>query len=458
MKQITNNIMTIMCFIAFAIGCFSCNCIYAQNVELKIDEYIHAHVGQGNFSGSVLVAKNDSVVACRSYGMANYEHDIPNSPQTKFQIGSMTKSFTAFAIMLLEKQGLINLDEALEKYSPGLLGGNEITIHHLLSHTSGIPKLEDIPDYKTLMFNNVPLYETIKKLYDLPPEFAPGDDYSYSNSGYMILALIIEKVTEKPFGIFLKEHIFDPLGMENTVLIEPRILIKNRASGYNTGGEADQENADYENLYNFRGATGIYSTVEDLYLWDRALYTGKLLDTQSLERAFIVPEGRRYGYGWVISDQFGHKAIWHDGSTSGFQSYIARFPDDDACIIILSNFVHAPMSSIRKDMAAILFDEPYELPKAEDFIKIDPTIYNSYVGKYRLENDDIITISRENNRLFGDALSAPMKFELFPISLNKFSVKIREGVGFTFNKDNNDIYNLIILHWGPNDIHGKRIE
>lgn len=449
---------TISCLAAVMIACPSGDSIRAQDIASMMDEYLQAHVQQGNFSGTVMVAKNGVVAFSKSYGMANYEYDVPNTPQTKFQIGSMTKSFTAMAIMILAERGLLSYDDALAKYMPDFPGGNDITIHHLLTHTSGIPRLEDIPDYKTLMVKNIPLEEIIRKLYDLPAEFAPGDDYSYSNSGYMILALIIETVSPQPYGAFLKAHIFDPLGMNNTVLADYRALIKNRAAGYTSAGNDGPENADYENLFNFRGPGGIYSTAEDLYRWDRALYTDKLLDRRSLEKAFTVPEGRRYGYGWVISERFGHTMIWHDGTSLGFQSYMARFPDDDACIIILSNFVGAPMSSIRKDLAAILFGEPYELPKASSPISVDPALYGLYAGKYKLENDDLITITRENDRLYGEALSAPMKFELFPVSQDHFSVKIREGVGFTFQKDHTGQYNLIVLHWGSKDIPGQRIE
>ena len=458
MRQITRFVKLVLCLAAITTVCLFPDCNYAQNIGPQIDEYMRAHVQQGNFSGTVIVAKNGKIVASNNYGMANYEYDIPNSLQTKFQIGSMTKSFTAMAIMLLDKHGLLSTDDAVVKYLPDFTFGNDITIHHLLTHTSGIPRLEDIPDYKTLMARNVPLEEIIKELYELPGEFAPGADYSYSNSGYMILALLIEAVAKKPYGDFLKENIFDPLGMTNTTLTDPKVLIKNRAVGYNTGGNAGLENAEYENLFNFRGATGIYSTAEDLYLFDRALYTEKLLDGQSLGKAFTPPEGRRYGYGWVIAERFGHRMIWHDGSTLGFQSYMARFPDDDACIIILSNYIHAPMSSIQKDLTAILFGEPYSLPKASITIDVDPTIYDLYLGKYKMENDDIVTITEEDNRLYGETLSAPMKFELFPVSQDNFSVKIREGVGFTFEKDDNDKYNLIILHWGSDDISGIRIE
>jgi CubicO group peptidase (beta-lactamase class C family) len=458
MIQIIRYIKTVLCIVAIITGNLINGSVYAQNVESKIDEYLSAHVQQGSFSGVVLVAKSGKILACKSYGMANYEHDIPNSPQTKFQIGSMTKSFTAFAIMLLENSKLLSFEDALAKYLPDFPGGKNITIHHLLTHTSGIPKLEDIPNYNNLIDTNTPLEEIIKNLHDLPVEFAPGDDYSYSNSGYMILGLVIEKVTEGPYGVFLKEHIFDPLEMKNTIVADPTDLIKNRASGYTAGGDAGLKNAEYENLFVLRGAGGICSTVEDLYLWDRALYTDKLLDQESLEKAYILPEGRRYGYGWVISKRFGHNMIWHDGSTAGFQSYFARFPDDDACIIILSNFVHTRMPTIRKDLAAILFGESYKLPTAMKLATVDPAIFNLYSGKYKLVNDDIITITKEGDHLYGEALSAPMKFELFPVSQDKFSVKVKEGVGFSFKKDDADEYNLIILHWGSSDIPGERIE
>jgi CubicO group peptidase (beta-lactamase class C family) len=458
MTQITTSIKMPLCLLAVIITCFLHNYVGAQDTGSKMDDYMRAHVEQKNFSGCILVAAEGKIVIAKSYGMANYEHEIPNATQTKFQIGSMTKSFTALAIMLLKKRGVLSLDDAVAKYLPDFPYEKKITIRHLLTHTSGLPRIEDIPDHKNIMAKNLNLEDVLGLLYKIPGKCEPATEYSYNNAGYMLLAEIIEKTTGKKYGDFLKEQIFDPCGMQNTLVPDSRALIENRAYGYNIGGNASLENADYENLYAFQGASGIYSTAGDLYLLDQALYKEELLDKESLMEMFAPQAGGRYGYGWVISVCYDHRMVWHDGSTLGYQSFMARFPDDNACIIILSNFIHAPISMIQRDLAAILFGKSYVTPETPASIAIDTAIYNYYPGKYKLENDDIVTITKEDNRLFGEALSAPMKFELFPVAPDRFTVKIREGVGFTFKKDSNNHYNAIVLHWGSTDISGIRIE
>lgn len=431
----------------------------ANDLVPEIDKYISAHVELGNFSGSVLIAKNGEILFEKSYGLANYEFDVPNTTQTRFEIGSMAKPFTAMGIMMLQKQGLLKVSEPLTKFIPDYPSGEKITVHHLLTHTSGLPDLMSIPNIRELTKSKTPLETTIEKLKKQPMAFSPGTEYRYCNAGYVILGYVIEQVSGQSYGDFLRENIFEPLKMNNTGFNDPRTVVKNRAVGYTaTQGEGNLANAEYEDLSSVRGSAGLYSTVEDLYRWDRALYTEQLVNEQTLDQIFTPSEGRRYGYGWVISQRFDHKMIWHDGTTTGFQSYIARFVDDDACLIVLSNFVHTPMPTIRKDLAAILFGEAYELPVAQEIAAVDPAIYDAYVGQYHLENEDTITITKDGEHLFGESLAAPTKFELFPKSDTEFFVKMKEGVGFTFRKNEKGTVEQLILHWGSHDIPGRKIE
>lgn len=430
----------------------------AQGIESQVDEYIGAHMRGGNFSGSILVARNGQVLMSKAYGMANYEHDVPNTPHTKFEIGSMSKPFTAMAITILQEKGLLGFDDPLSKFIPDFPDGEKITIHHLLTHTSGVPVLSGIPDFKNLLRIKKPLEETIKKLKMMPMVFTPGEDYQYSNSGYILLGYIIEKVSGESYGDFLEENIFNPLDMKNTGYDDPVTVVKHRAEGYTPGSKNGLSNADYEDLTSIRGAGSLYSTAEDLYRWDRALYTEKLVNKSTLEKMFTPPIERHYGYGWVVSKRFDRKMIWHDGSTLGFQTYIARFVDDNICLIIMSNFLHTPMPKIRKDLAAIVFGEEYELPELRKIAEVDPALYKSYVGKYALENEDVITVLTENDRLFAETLAFPSRFEIFPESDTRFFLKIREGVAMTFVKNEKGEVGEFILHWGDSDIPGKRIE
>jgi CubicO group peptidase (beta-lactamase class C family) len=457
-KQKFNTLLLIVSLFAGLVSLTFHNLCFAQNIESQVDAYIGAHMRCDYFSGNVLIARDDQVLINKSYGMANYEHDVPNAPHTKFQIGSMSKPFTAMAIMILQETGLLSVNDPLSKFIPDFPDGDKITIHHLLTHTSGVPALASIPDFEKTIKIKTPLKDTIEKLKKMPMLFVSGDEYQYSNSGYLLLGDIIEKTSGKSYGEFLKENIFDPLDMKNTGLDDPITIVKHRAEGYTPDGGNKLRNADYEDLTSIRGPASLYSTVEDLYRWDRALYTEKLVKKSALKGIFTPPTDRHYGYGWVISKQFDHKMIWHDGSTLGFQTYMCRFVDDNACLIILSNFANAPMAKIRKDLAAILFGEEYELPEIREIARVDPAIYDTYVGKYELENEDVITVIKENDRLFAETLSFPTRFEIFPESETKFFLKIREGVAMTFVKDGNGEVKEFILHWGEIDVPGRRIE
>jgi len=434
------------------------NHVFSQDIQSRVDEYIGAYMKMGNFSGSVLIAKDDRVLVNKAYGMADYEHEILITRHTKFQIGSMAKQFTAMAIMILQERGMLSVNDPLSKYISHFPNGERITIHHLLTHTSGVPALEDIPDFKKITKIKTPLEETIETLKKKEILFAPGEEYQYSNSGYMLLGYIIEKASGGSYGNFLKDNIFDPLDMKDSGFDDPITLVKHRADGYAPNGRDGLANADYFDLTSIRGAGTLYSTVEDLHKWDRSLYTEKLINKRSMETIFTPPPKRHYGYGWVISKRFDHKMIWHDGNSSGFQAYIARFVDDDACLIVLSNFIHTPMVKIRKDLAAILFGEKFDLPESYKIAEVDPIIYDAYIGKYALVNGDTITVTKENERLFIETLAMPMRIEIFPESETKFFVKIRENTGMTFIKDENGEVKDFVLHFSGSDIRGKKVE
>ena len=337
--------------------------IYSNFVSTsaKLNSLIETYVKQGSFSGSVLVAKNNKILLCKGYGFANYEHEVPNTPETKLRLGSITKQFTSMAIMQLQEKGLLNVSDTVAKYIPDYPRGNEITIHQLLTHTAGIPNITAFPKYQKKKIKPHTLEQLINRFKDKTLEFKPGEKYRYSNSGYILLSYIIEKASGKKYETILKENIFVPLEMNNSGYDKARLIIKKRASGY--GKEDDKLiNADYIDMSFPAGAGALYSTVKDLYLWDQTLYTEKLVTKKSLKTIF-TPFKEHYGYGWVIGKLYNHNFIAHRGGIDGFSTHIGRFPDDKICIIILSNFKHAPSSRISKKIAAILFGEKYELPK-----------------------------------------------------------------------------------------------
>ncbi len=304
-----------------------------DSIEQALDEFITPYVEDGHFSGSILIARGDDILVSKGYGMANLEHDVPNTPQTKFRIGSLTKQFTAMAILLLQEQGQLSVQDPVCDYVPDCPEAwQPITIHHLLTHSSGIPNFIDSPDFRETMALESTVEDTLKRFRDKPLRFSPpGLTYDYSSSGYVVLGYIIERVSETSYAEYLRENIFEPLNMMNTGYDFNDIVLKDRASGYLRVGANEFRNAAYIHMSVVHAAGGLYSTVEDLYLWDRALYTETLVSQDSLDMMFTR------GYGWGITEDMNHRIIAHYGKLPGFYASIERFIDDDVVIIALSN-------------------------------------------------------------------------------------------------------------------------
>jgi CubicO group peptidase (beta-lactamase class C family) len=404
--------------------------------------------------------------------MANYEHDIPNTPQTKFRLGSITKQFTAMAIMQLQAQDLLSVNDTLSKYIPDYPNGDKITIHHLLTHTSGIANFTELPESERKKIKPHTLEQLIERFKHKPVDFKPGEKHSYSNSGYMLLTYIIEKASGKKYEIVLKENIFAPLNMNNTGYDKSRIIIKNRASGYSkrdrTSGcsnvDGELVNADYTDMSYHSGAGALYSTVEDLYLWDQALYSEKLLSNESLSTIFIPhiiistdsPDSLSYGYGWRVGKMHGRNITEHTGGIEGFSTIIRRYLDDKLCIIILSNCDYSSIGKICQGLEAIVFGEKYELPKKRVAVAMDSTIYDQYVGQYKLKEDSILTVTKEDNKLFTQ-VTGQEKFEIYPEAETEFFVKSFDAK-ISFVKGENGKATKLILHQGGMDHVAEKIE
>jgi len=306
----------------------------APEVAANADAYIKA----AGIQGSVLLAKGGKVILAKGDGLANVELDAANTPKTKFRLGSITKQFTAAAILQLQEKEKLRVGDPISKYVPGSPAAwNAITIHHLLTHTSGIPSYTDEAGYQSHMRERAgaPL-EFIKRFRDLPLEFTPGERFHYDNSGYFL------QVSGVTYESYLQKNIFDPLGMTDTGYDWPTTILKDRASGYSKGASGEEINAEFLDMGHPYAAGSLYSTVLDLYKWDRALYTTKILRAQSLQSAFTPneydwAEGIKYGYGWGIAQEHGHKAVGHGGGINGFSTVIWRAIEEDATSIVLSN-------------------------------------------------------------------------------------------------------------------------
>jgi CubicO group peptidase (beta-lactamase class C family) len=282
----------------------------------------------------------------------------------------------------LVEQGEISTDDSLDRFIPDYPRGHEITLNHLLSHFSGIPNINNFPEYETWSkFLHTPAV-LVDKFKHQPLDFAPGTRYQYSNSNYNLLAYLIELVSGQHFQTFVRTNILDVLGLNDTGhSTDGTSLLKNRAAGYMPVGLTDFENAPYLNWSIKAGNGSMYSTVDDLFRWDRALYTDQILPFDLIQSMYDD------GFGWFSTRQFSRRRVHINGRSPGFTAQMARYLDDDVCIIVLSNIYAPVVDPIARDLAAILFDEPYELPAAAKPITLPPDRLDQFVGHYRYGED-----------------------------------------------------------------------
>ncbi len=426
-----------------------------QDLAPKFDEYMNALVNQGRFIGSVLVARDGKVIFSKGSGLANAELDVPNTPQTKFRLGSVTKQFTAAAVMLLQERGKLSVQDPICKYVDTCPSAwSDVTIHHLLSHTGGVPNFTNFPDYAPKMMMPVTTQDMIARFKDKPLDFKPGEKWSYSNSGYFLLGYIIEKAAGESYETFLQKNIFEPLKLTSTGYDHHGTILKKRATGYSlTKGK--MVNSVYLDMTQPYAAGSLYSTVEDLFLWNDALYSDKLLSAKSLE-AMMTPVKNDYAYGLGVQTKSGHKMISHGGGINGFSTFIARFADEKVTVAVLRNADYGSPGpgQITGNLAAIVFGEKYEIPADTAEVKVDPKLYDAYAGRYELAPNFILTISKEGGRLMAQATGQP-QFELFPESETKFFLKVIDAK-VTFVKDDTGKVTHLILHQGG-DRQAKRI-
>jgi CubicO group peptidase (beta-lactamase class C family) len=334
----------------------------AADQPAQIDDLLTRYSNFGLFNGAALVADHGQVIFKKGYGLANMEWNIPNTPDTKFRLGSITKQFTATLIMQLVEQNQIDLTAHISRYLPDYPkpAAVQITIHELLNHTSGIPGYTELPEFGAKSRESSKPADFVAFFSKRDLLFEPGTKYSYSNSAYFLLGVILEKITGVPYQRLLRERIFDPAGMHDTGYDSTAPLLAKRAWGYDATLDG-YRNTSYIDMSLPYSAGSLYSTAEDLYRWDRALYTDKILSSASKQKMF-TPGLSDYGYGWIIR-KGAVTTVEHDGGINGFNTLISRDLEPQRLIVLLNNTGGAPVDAMAAGIRAILEGRQPEFPK-----------------------------------------------------------------------------------------------
>jgi CubicO group peptidase (beta-lactamase class C family) len=431
----------------------------AADVAANVDAYLQAQNRVGGFNGAVMVARNGVPIISKGYGWANAEWKVANTPQTKFRLGSITKQFTAAAVLQLQEQKKLTVQDPICTYlTPCPDTWKPVTIHHLLTHTSGIPSYTGSPEYGKTMMVPKTIEQMVAGFRDLPLEFAPGERFKYNNSGYFLLGVIIEKITGKKYEDVLRDAIFDPLGMKDSGYDWSEALILRRASGYARRDETlvNARPLDMQQPYS---AGSLYSTIEDLLVWDQALYTDRVLP-QSARTAMYTPVKDNYAYGWAVQpadkSASGHLQIGHGGGINGFATMIQRVPDDRVTVIVLCNVENVSAGDIARDVMAITYGRPYKLPVERTAVTVKPETLAQYVGRYQMGPDFVLAVTLENGHLMTQA-TGQNKLEVFAESDTRFFLKAVDAQ-LTFGRDADGKVTHVTVHQGGQDRKAPRID
>ena len=421
----------------------------------RMEAIVQSYVSEKKFMGCVLVARGSKVLLDKGYGFANLEWEIPNSPAAKFRLGSVTKQFTAASILLLQERGKLKVTDPVKKYMQNAPAAwDKITIFNLLTHSSGIPNFTGFPDYASQEpFDTTP-EKLVARFRDKPLEFQPGEKMSYSNSGYVLLGYLLEKISGESYEKFVQENIFTPLGMKDSGYDSNSAIIPHRAAGY-VPGPSGPTNAGFINMTVPLSAGALYSTTEDLLRWEQGLFGGKLLSPSSLQE-MTTPFKNDYAFGLLVHNANGRKVIDHGGGIEGFNTSLAYYPDDKLTVIVLGNLNGSAPQEIASKLGAVAHGEKVVMPSERKEVPVDPKVFNGYVGRYELAVNFILTVTREGDDLFTQATGQP-KLQIFPASDRDYFLKVVDAQ-ITFVTDSNGRATELILHQGGMDQHAKRME
>lgn len=393
----------------------------------RIDQLLAETYAAGEPGAAVLVEKDGEILLRKGYGLANLELEVPIRPEMVFRVGSVTKQFTAIAILELVEQGKLALDDDITKYLPGFpTHGQKVTIEHLLTHTSGIKSYTDLETWRKVMREDRSVPQMIDLFKDEAPDFAPGEKWLYDNSGYFLLGAILEKVTGQPYADWMAAHLFTPLGLTHTTYGADAPILPGRVEGYE-GPPGHHRNAAYISMTQPYAAGALVSSVDDLARWARALDAGTLVRKDLLERMstpYRLKSGKPtgYGYGLAAWSYEGHRVLEHGGGINGFAAELLRLPDDHLIVVILSNNPeHRPGPNLlAARIAALLIGKPLDERKA---VSVAPAVLDRYVGVYRIDATSTRVVTREGGHLYTQRLPGGSRNEALPATPTDFFYK-----------------------------------
>jgi CubicO group peptidase (beta-lactamase class C family) len=425
---------------------------FAQD-PTSMDQVVQSYVQNKTFMGTVLVARGSDVILSKGYGSANLEWDVPNTPSTKFRLGSITKQFTAASILLLEEHGKLKLDDPIKSYLPDAPAAwDRITIFNLLTHSSGIPNFTNLPEYQTMQLSETPLAKSIATVRDKPLDFFPGERMSYSNTGYILLGYVIEKVSGGSYEKFVQDNIFTPLGMKGSGYDSNSAIIAHRAAGYAPSPNGPV-NAGFVHMSIPHAAGALYSTTEDLLRWEQGLFGGKVVSAASLQK-MTTPFKNNYALGVTVQTSDGRKVVQHGGGIQGFNTFLAYYPDDKLTVAVLANINGPAPGAIAAKLATVAHGGAVQSPAERKEITLPKATLEKYVGTYELGTNANLMITLGGDQLFGQISGQP-KLPIFAESETKFFLKIVDAQ-VEFVTDASGEATHAVMHQNGQELRGAR--
>jgi CubicO group peptidase (beta-lactamase class C family) len=439
-------------FLAPTLLLFAAN-VVAQDPTPRMQQVIQSYVTNKSFMGSVLVAKDGKLLINQGYGYADLEWDDPNTPDTKFRLGSLTKQFTGASILLLEERGKLKIEDPVSKYLPDSPAAWEkITIYNLLTHTSGIPNFTGFPDYRTTEWKDTTPAELVARFRDKPLEFEPGTKFNYSNSGYILLGYLLEKISGQSYGDFLQQNIFTPLGMEDSGIDSNAAILPKRAQGYSPSPKGIQHTGYISMTIPF-SAGAIYSTTGDLLKWEQGLFGGKVISEASLKK-MTTPFKDNYAFGLFIGDSSGHKMISHAGGIEGFNTSLHYYPDDKLTVVVLAN-LNGDTGAIANNLGKLALGLPVTLPSERKEVSVSPSVLAEYAGTYAMTPTVNNVVTVEDGHLMTKLGDQP-KLQLYAESDSKFFLKAVDAEVEFFRDPTTHAVTHLTIYQGGGSHEGKK--